>query len=57
VTGVTAGVILPLPEHDWLKYSHDKFGTHILPSWHDTCNSSVLCMDDGCHGVRAGKQL
>jgi len=24
---------------------------------HDTCNSSVPCMDDGCHGFRAGKQL
>jgi len=24
---------------------------------HDICNSSVPCMDDGCHGFRAGKQL
>ena len=24
---------------------------------HDICNSSVLCMDDGCHGFIAGKQL
>jgi len=24
---------------------------------HDICNSSVPCMDDDCHGFRAGKQL
>jgi len=24
---------------------------------HDTCNSLVPCMDDGCRGYRAGKQL
>jgi len=24
---------------------------------HDICNSSVPCMDDGCHGFTAGKQL
>jgi len=24
---------------------------------HDICNSSVQCMDYGCHGFRAGKQL
>jgi len=24
---------------------------------HDICNSSIPCMDDGCHGFRAGKQL
>jgi len=24
---------------------------------HDICNSSVLCMVDGCHGFIAGKQL
>ena len=24
---------------------------------HDICNSSVPCMDDGCHGFRGGKQL
>jgi len=24
---------------------------------HDSCNSSVPCMDDGCHGFRAVKQL
>jgi len=24
---------------------------------HDICNSSVPCMDDGCHGFMAGKQL
>jgi len=24
---------------------------------HDICKSSVLWMDDGCHGLRAGKQL
>jgi len=27
-------VILPLDEHDWLKWSHDKFGTHdLLQRW------------------------
>jgi len=26
-------VILPLDEHDWLKWSHDNFGTHDLLSW------------------------
>jgi len=24
---------------------------------HGICNSSVPCMDDGCHGFIAGKQL
>jgi len=24
---------------------------------HDIYNSSIPCMDDGCHGFRAGKQL
>jgi len=24
---------------------------------HEICNSSAPCMDDGCHGFRAGKQL
>jgi len=24
---------------------------------HDICISSVPCMDDGCHGFRARKQL
>ena len=24
---------------------------------HDICSSSVPCIDDGCHGFRAGKQL
>jgi len=24
---------------------------------HDISNSSVPCMDDGCHGFRDGKQL
>jgi len=23
----------------------------------DICNSSDPCMDDGCHGFRAGKQI
>jgi len=29
---ITAGIILLLAEHDWLKLSHDKFGTHVLLS-------------------------
>jgi len=24
---------------------------------HDIYNSSITCMADGCHGIRAGKQL
>jgi len=28
-----AGDILPSDEHDWLKWSHDNFGTHDLLSW------------------------
>jgi len=28
-----AGVILPLDEHDWLKWSHDNFRTHGLLCW------------------------
>jgi len=30
---VTAGAVLPLAEHDSLKQSHDKFGTHVLLWW------------------------
>jgi len=30
---ITAEVILPLAEPDWLKLSHDKCGTHVLLSW------------------------
>ena len=30
---ITSGVILPSAEHDWLKQSHDKFGSHVLLSW------------------------
>ena len=30
---ITSGVILPSAGHDWLKLSHDKFGTHVLFSW------------------------
>ena len=30
---IASGVILPSAEHDWLKQSHDKFGTHVLLSW------------------------
>jgi len=26
-------VILPLDEYDWLKWLHDKSGTHDLLSW------------------------
>jgi len=26
---ITAEVILPLAEHDWLQWSHDKFGMHV----------------------------
>jgi len=26
-------VILPVAEHDWLQWSHDKFGTHVLLNW------------------------
>jgi len=33
--------ILPLAEHDWLKWSHDNFETNDLLFDHDTCNSSV----------------
>jgi len=29
----TAVVILPLAKHDWLKWSHDKFGTHDRLTW------------------------
>jgi len=31
-SGVKNKVILPLAEHDLLKSSHDKFGTHVLLS-------------------------
>jgi len=30
---ITAGAILPLAKHDWLKKSHYKFGMHVLLSW------------------------
>ena len=29
---MTSGVILDSAERDWLKSSHDKFGTHVLLS-------------------------
>jgi len=29
---ITAEVILPLAEHGWLQWSHDKFGMHVLLS-------------------------
>jgi len=44
---------LPLDEHDCL-ISLDCMS---CLAEHDVCNSSVPCMDDGCHGFRAGKQL
>jgi len=29
----TSGAILPPAEHDWLNWSHDKFGQHDCVSW------------------------
>jgi len=51
-------VILPLDEHDWSKWSHDKFGTHDLLSlpWHLQWLIST-CMNEFCHGFSAGKLL
>jgi len=34
----------------------DSYARNVLID-HDICNSSVPCMDDGCHGFRADKQL
>jgi len=51
----SARVILPSDEHDWLKWLHDKFGTHHLLSgpWHLQWLSS-RCMNEFCHGFSTG---
>jgi len=42
----SARVILPLDQHDWLKWSHDNFGMHDLSVDRGICNGSVrdACM-------------
>jgi len=30
---ITVDFILPLAEHDWLQWSHEKFGMHVLLIW------------------------
>jgi len=34
-------IILPLDEHDWLKWLHNNFRTHDLLVDRDVCNESV----------------
>ena len=48
---------LPSAERDWLKCHMTSLKRLSCFVGHDICNSSVPCMDDGCHGFRAGKQL
>jgi len=51
------GVILPSAEHiAWSSHMTSLERMYCLVE-HDICNSSDLCMDDGCHGFLAGKQL
>ena len=55
---ITVEVVLPVAEHDWLQWSHDKFGTHVLLSWPWHLQQlSPRCMDKCCNGFKAGKQL
>jgi len=56
----TAGAILPLVEHDCLKWSHDNFKTHDLLSccwpWCLLLLSMMhKCCQCECHGFIAGK--
>jgi len=54
----SARVILPLDEYDWLKWLHDKFGTHDLFSWPRHLQwLSLRCMNEFCHGFSTGKFL
>jgi len=55
---IIAEFMLPLADHDWWQWSHDKFGMHVLLSWPWHLQQlSPTCMDKFCNGFKASKHL